>query len=73
MSIADRIKAKPHLFMPGQTVQGAVKQFNLYDTTPDEIRELMIQFNHINNHAMPKPGMRMLIPILQRHWSTALG
>lgn len=70
MTIPDRIKAKPHLFMPGQTVQGAVKQFNMYDTTPAEIIELMEQFKTINDNAIPKPGMNMMIPILPRHFKT---
>jgi hypothetical protein len=73
MSIPDRIKAKPHMFMPGQTVQGAVKQYNLYDTTKEEIIELMAQFNKINDNAIPKPGMNMMIPILSRHCETVFG
>lgn len=66
--LSSRIKAKQHLFMPGHTVQSIVKQHNLYDVTPEEIIELMKQFNKINENVLPRPGMNMLIPILPRHF-----
>lgn len=62
----ERPKALPHLFMPGETVSGAIKKLNLYDVTKEEMGELLEQFKKINPD-LPRPGMRVLIPVLTRH------
>lgn len=64
----DRPKAVHHLFMPGETVSAAIKKYNLYDVTKDEMRALLEQFKYCNpDLGNPRPGMSVLIPILPRH------
>lgn len=67
MPLKVRPKALPHLFMPGQTVVGAIKLVNKHDVTAEEIKLLIEQFKEINGEVNPKPGMRFLLPILERH------
>jgi hypothetical protein len=62
-----RPQALPHLFMPGQTVTAAIKKLNLHDVTKEEMEELLAQYKQINPPKNPKPGEKMLIPILERH------
>lgn len=69
MTINERIKAVPYMFMPGQTVSGAVKKSNLHDVTKEEMVDLLQQFKLINPPGNPKPGQKLLIPILPRHHS----
>lgn len=69
MPLKERPKALPHLFMPGETVSGAIKKINRHDTTPEEMILLLAQFKEINGEINPKPGMRFLIPVLLRHHS----
>lgn len=65
--IKNRTQAVPHMFMPGETIGAAIKKYNLYDVTKEEMIELLTAFNSINVAGNPKPGMRVLIPILGRH------
>lgn len=58
---------KPHNFMPGETLSAAIKKFNMYDVTPDEMQNLLMAFKNINGEAICRPGDRVLIPILKRH------
>lgn len=67
MDIAPRTKAVPHLFMPGDTINGAIRKYNLHDTTKEEMTQLIASFKEINTDENPKPGVRKLIPILERH------
>ena len=67
MPLKVRPKALPHMFMPGQTVVAAIKLANRHDVTPDEVQLLITQFKEINGEINPKPGMRLLLPILERH------
>lgn len=69
MPLKVRPKALPHLFMPGQTVVGAIKLANRHNVTQDEVKLLIQQFKDINGEINPKPGMRLLLPILERHQS----
>lgn len=62
-----RQKALPHLFMPGQTVTGAISKVNLHDVTKEEMALLLQLYRDINPPANPKPGVRVMIPILERH------
>lgn len=61
-------KVKPHMFMPGETVGAAIKKYNLYNVTTDEMKKLLGMFVSINGEKNFKPGMRVMIPILERHY-----
>lgn len=63
-------KVKPHMFMPGETVGAAIKKYNLYDVTADEMKKLIQLFTQINGQKNFKPGMRVMIPILEKHYAT---
>jgi hypothetical protein len=68
----DRPKTIDHLFMPGETVVAAIKKYNFYDVTNDEMKILLEQFKHCNTDLqIPRPGMAVLIPILARHQERA--
>ena len=68
MAIAPHIKAKHHIFMPGDTVGGVIKKYNLFDVQPEEMVKLLKEFNDANKYTSAlKPGMSGLIPILERH------
>jgi hypothetical protein len=54
--------------MPGQTVVAALKLYNLHDVTPEEQRFLLTQYKEINTPENPRPGVRVMIPILERHY-----
>jgi hypothetical protein len=62
-----RAKAVSHLFMPGDTVGGIIKKYNLHDTTKEEMKVLLKSFMDINTNENPRAGSRKLIPILERH------
>ncbi len=69
MPLKVRPKAISHLFMPGQTVVGAIKMVNRHDVNQTETAILIQQFKDINGEINPKAGMRLLLPILERHHS----
>jgi hypothetical protein len=71
MAMKPRAKAKPHMFMPGDTVSGAIKKNNFYDVTKEEMNLLLKSFNTINGDKLPRPGMHFMIPILERHQDAA--
>lgn len=66
MLTTNHLKAMNHMFMPGDTVQAVIKKFNLMDVSSEEMLELIERFKAINAEGAIKPGMKMLIPILQR-------
>ena len=66
MTLKERPKTLPHLFMPGETVSAVIKKMNKYDVTGEEMQVLLAQFKDINP-GIPRPGVRALIPILTRH------
>lgn len=68
-----RTKAMPHVFMPGQTVTGAISKINLHDVTAEEMRALLVLYREMNTPANPRPGLRALVPILQRHEARIFG
>lgn len=72
MLTTNHLKAKNHMFMPGDTVQGVIKKFNLFDVSEQEMAHLIERFKSINVEGAIKPGMKMLIPILQRLESQVL-
>lgn len=53
-----------HMFMPGQTIQAAIKKYNKYPPE-DVVAELVIKFNEINGSTIPRPGMKCKIPLLK--------
>lgn len=53
-----------HLFMPGQTINAALKRFNGHNLTAEELAWLQAEFNRVNNYPLVKPGMRLVIPLL---------
>jgi hypothetical protein len=67
MSINDRTKAKRHLYMPGDTVSGVIKKYNLFDISKQEMDAMIEEYKQINAPGVIKPGMSALIPILVRH------
>jgi len=56
-----------HLFMPGQTINAAIKKHNRHDVTSEELDLLMREFITLNSDAVPRVGQSKLIPILDRH------
>lgn len=50
--------------MPGQTIVAAIKLHNNYPPS-DVIDQLLIQFNELNGAAVPKPGQRCKIPVVE--------
>jgi hypothetical protein len=68
----DRPKAVHHLFMPGETVMSAIKKYNFYDVSKEEAKLLIEQFKYCNpDLGNPRPGNKVLIPVLQRHQEKA--
>lgn len=67
MTLAAKTKAKAHLFMPGDTITAAIKKYNLFDVTKNEMVVLLRVFNTLNTDAVPKAGQRVMIPVLPRH------
>lgn len=67
MTLNTRLQAKNHMFMPGDTVTGVIKKYNLFDVTKEEMTLLIEQFKDINTPQVLKPGISALIPILPRH------
>jgi hypothetical protein len=67
MTLAAKIKAKAHLFMPGDTITAAIKKHNLFDVTKNEMVVLLRSFTALNTDVVPKAGTRVMIPILPRH------
>lgn len=62
-----RPKVIPHLLMPGETITGAIKKYNLYDVSKDEMTGLLRTFNTTNTANVFRPGNRVMVPILERH------
>jgi len=56
-----------HCFMPGQTIEAAIKKINMHDVNSAEIVELIKAYNHLNNNEVPKIGITVKIPVLLRH------
>jgi hypothetical protein len=71
MSLGKILKAKPHLLMPGETITAAIKLYNFYDVTKEEMTQLLRAFNELNGAKNFKPGERVLVPILERHHAQA--
>ena len=67
MGSINRQKALPVLLMPGDTVSGAIKKLNLYNVSKDEMDELLKIFRNLNGMENFKPGMRVMIPIMERN------
>ena len=60
------MESKDHLFMPGHTINAAIRKYNGYDLAPDELKLLQEQFNVLNENQVPRPGMKFKIPLLDR-------
>lgn len=73
MSIRPRARALPHMFMPGDTIQGVIKKVNQYDVEPRELDELVQTYGMINGNEVPKAGTSVMIPVLTRHQPTVFG
>ncbi len=69
--LGKQIKAKPHLFMPGETISAAIKKYNFYDPTKEEMAVLLRTFSELNGARNFKPGERVMVPILLRHHAEA--
>lgn len=55
------------MFMPGQTINAALKKVNNQDVTAEELARLQLAFNELNGARVPKPGQRFELPVLERH------
>ena len=66
-TLSPKVRAKPHMFMPGETITAAIKKYNLYDVSKDEMKLLLQQFSTFNPDPVMRPGMRVMVPILERH------
>jgi hypothetical protein len=71
MPLGKSPKVKPHMFMPGETITAAIKLYNFYDVTKEEMATLLKAFTGLNGAKNFKPGERGLIPILERHHAEA--
>lgn len=65
--INERPRAIHYTYMPGDTVSAAIKKSNKFDATPQEVASLIEIYKAINIPHIPKPGMKVLMPILSRH------
>lgn len=54
-----------HLFMPGHTITAAIKLYNGYNLTLNQMTDLMFAFNELNGGKLPKPGNNFKIPLLE--------
>jgi hypothetical protein len=52
-----------HIFGATETIRAVIRKNNHDGMTPAMLTILMKQFNELNNNAIPKPGMKMKIPI----------
>lgn len=59
-----------HCFMPGHTIDAVLKLKNTHALKPEELLWLRDEFNRLNNGVLPRPGMALKIPVLQRTLST---
>lgn len=57
-------KYEPFLFMPGMTIEAAIRMKNKY-VHGSILKELMNKFNEINGMRAPRAGESFLIPILK--------
>jgi len=57
-------KYEQFLFMPGMTIEAAIRMKNKYVHGPI-LKELMNEFNDINGLRAPRAGESFLIPILK--------
>lgn len=55
-----------HLFMPGQTIDAAIKFHAHRNLTPAEIGTLRVAFNEVNGTPIVRPGMSLKIPVLDQ-------
>jgi hypothetical protein len=55
-----------HLFMPGQTIDAAIKFHGRPDLSPAEMTELRLAFNELNGTSIVRPGMALKIPMLDQ-------
>jgi len=60
-------KAFPHMLMPGETIVALIKNLNLYDVSKEEMKQLLKLYTDLNGVEVMKPGMRVMVPILERH------
>ena len=73
MTIKVKQTAQRHMFMPGETVTGAIKKHNLHDVTKEEMVGLLEAYKAINGEVNMKAGMSGMIPILRRHQKVVFG
>lgn len=57
------MKTVQHMFMPQETIIGAIKHYNNYQVSKEDVETLMHEFNNLNNARIPKPGEVFLIPL----------
>ncbi len=66
MAVTPNHRAVSFMFMPGNTVVGAIKKCNHYKLNAEETEEMKKAFKEINPDVVLRPGMRVLIPIHPR-------
>lgn len=73
MAVTPNHRAVSHMFMPGDTVVGALKKYNRYQLTVEETEQMKRAFKEINPDVILRPGMRVLIPIHPRLYAEVFG
>lgn len=54
-----------HLFMPQDTIKGAIRKHNNMISESSIINDLLKAFNQLNGHHVPRPGQVLKIPIYE--------
>ena len=62
-----KIESIPMILMFGDTITGLIKKINMHDVSEEEMEVLMKKFRELNDVVVFMPGMRVLIPIMERN------
>ena len=61
------MQTHPHVFKVGDSINGAIKKYNRYDVTLEEMNQLIQVFKDLNDIPVYRPGMKVEVPVLERH------
>lgn len=54
---------KKHIFGPGETIRAVIRKLNHQGMTNGMLDKLLIEFNELNQHAVPRQGQEFNIPV----------
>lgn len=60
------VTLKPYTFKAQDTITGAIRLYNDFQVTQEEIVELMKIYNESNQLKVAKPGTVFMIPVIER-------